>query len=364
MKNKTTVKYFLISLKRNIPFVIFNLIIFSLVYIVPLLFILLEKKGNSEPTYPNYNYRYNLSTNYGYLITVLAIYAVVGPVICFKYLSNKKQIDTFYSLPLSREKISIVNLLISIICIIVPFTLVYFTGSVMTLIFYPEVQYIYYVVLYFILIAMFVMYYMFNAFFYTRANKVVDGCLTVLFANFTLILIVCVVNQLFTIDFINNDDFYFSFLPFMGFAKYGNYFNNLIVAKYNYKDYMAGYNNIKLTYTQWYSRIDGPAYSYIIVLSILFVIVTVLFFVLHKKRKPENAGEISNSKFGLQVLTPTICTCLAIIFQVSGNLLLSVIVSSAIAILYLCATAVELNTIRFPLYKILMLIGISILSFL
>ena len=130
MKNNVVKKYFLLSIKKEIPFVIFNLVVFSLLYILPLAF---TGGVNYKPSINSYRRYYNLSTNYGYLIAALAVYAVIVPVKAFNFLTKKKYIDSYYSLPIERKDITKVQILVNIICVLVPFTLVFFTGSLITL---------------------------------------------------------------------------------------------------------------------------------------------------------------------------------------------------------------------------------------
>ena len=80
MKNKVNKKYFLLSLKREIPFMIFNLVVFSLSYLLPLGF---NGGFSTIEEVSSYRYRYNLSTYYGFLLFVFAVYAVIIPIKTF-----------------------------------------------------------------------------------------------------------------------------------------------------------------------------------------------------------------------------------------------------------------------------------------
>lgn len=374
MKNKVNKKYFLLSLKREIPFVIFNLVVFSLSYLLPLGF----NGGFKFDETSNLYYQQNLSTNYGFLVFMLAIYAVIIPVKTFNFLTKKKYIDSFYSLPIERKAISIINILVNIICILVPFTLVFFTGSIITLIFHPKVIYIYYVIVYLILIVSFILYFMFNSFFFTRANKIIDGAVTMIFANFVFLLVVAVLLLIFdeyryeTIKFLNIDGYELQSvsLPFMPFIKYGNYFNDMILSKYNYTNYYKYqilYNPIRhepiLSYDEWLSQTIGSFNPiYLIFLSIISITAIVLFFVLFNKRKPEQAEEVANSNFGLKTLSPVCFTLLTLLLCGEAGIIESWLLFGIVAIGYMGTTLLEIRTFKFPLYKILILVGMFTLT--
>ena len=102
MKNNK--KYFLLLLKKGIPFTIFNFVIFSLLYILPLAFT--TNFRIEENVIGNYGRYYNLSTNFGFLVAALAMYAFIIPIKSFSFLTNKKHIDTHYSVPIERKNIA------------------------------------------------------------------------------------------------------------------------------------------------------------------------------------------------------------------------------------------------------------------
>ncbi len=374
MKNKVNKKYFLLSLKREIPFVIFNLVVFSLSYLLPLGF----NGGFKFDELSSYLHQYNLSTNYGFLVTMLAVYAVIIPVKTFNFLTKKKYIDSYYSLPIERKALSMINILVNIICVLVPFTLVFFTGSLITLIFHPKVIYIYYVILYFILIVSFVLYFMFNSFFFTRANKIIDGAVTMVFANFIFILIVAVLLLIFdefrneNIKFLNiyGYELHSVSLPFMPFIKYGNYFNDMIISQYdyaNYYNYRILYNPIRyepiLSYDEWVNQTIGSFNPiYLIFLAIIGITAIVLLFVLFNKRKPEHAEEVANSNFGLKILSPICFTLLTLLLCGEAGIIESWLLFGIVAIGYMGTTLLEIRTFKFPLYKILILVGMFTLT--
>lgn len=374
MKNKVNKKYFLLSLKREIPFMIFNLVVFSLSYLLPLGF---NGGFSTIQEVSSYRYRYNLSTYYGFLLFVFAVYAVIVPIKTFIFLTKKKYIDSYYSLPIERKSVTLINIIVNIICVLAPFTVVFFTGSLMTLLFFNEILYGYYIVLYFILVISFILYFMYNSFFFTRANKLIDGVVTMIFANFVFLLLVATIifiadiSHSTDINLLNIDvsELHFVSLPFMPFIRYGNYFNNLIVARYDYYDYVRireqnpSVSLEILNYDEWFDEYIGDFNPiYLIFLAVIGVVAILLLFVLFNKRKPEQAEEISTSNFGLKVLNPLCFSLLTIMISVESSIIETWLLFGIIVIGYLGTTLLELRTFKFPLYKILMLVGMFTLT--
>lgn len=375
MKNNK--KYFLLLLKKGIPFTIFNFVVFSLLYILPLAFS--TNFRIEENVIGNYNRYYNLSTNFGFLVAALAIYAFIIPIKSFSFLTNKKHIDTHYSVPIERKNIAFTNVTVDILCVIIPFTLVYFIGSLITLLFYNEVLYIYYVIFYLILIVSFILYFLYNAFFFSRANKIIDGIVTAIFANFVfLLLMACIVEgfdiktyEIIELLNIKGGELNYLSLPFMPFIRYGNYFNEMITSKYDYHDYffsMKKYPDVFdgeiLNYSEWFAVNRTPFNPiYLIFLAIISIIAIILLIILFNKRKPEEAEEIGTSNFGLKVLSPLCFSLLTILFSIESDLFISWVTFIIVIISYLGTTLLELRTFKFPLYKILMLAGMFTLTF-
>ncbi len=375
MKNNK--KYFLLLLKKGIPFTIFNFVVFSLLYILPLAFT--TNFRFEENVMGNYNRYYNLSTNFGFLVAALAIYAFIIPIKTFGFLTNKKYIDTHYSVPIERKTVAFTKIISDILCVIIPFTLVYFIGSLITLLFYNEVLYIYYIIFYLILIVSFILYFMYNAFFFTRANKIIDGVVTVIFANFVFILLMASIVEGFDIKTykviellnIKGRELNYLSLPFMPFIKYGNYFNEMIISKYDYHDYLFSFSHYNdafgekiLSYSEWMIE-NRTAFNpiYLIFLAIISVIAIILFIILFNKRKPEEAEEIGTSYFGLKTLSPICFSLLTILFSIESDLFTSWVTFIIVIIPYLGTTLLELRTLKFPLYKILILAGMFTLTF-
>lgn len=215
---------------------------------------------------------------------------------------------------------------------------------------------------------------MFNTFFFTRNNRNVDGFVATLFANFALAGIVYVVllllkeSEITKLNAVQEFDFKYAlyFIPFISFVMYGNYYNDLILAKYNYHDYVvrATHSNKDIKqYSIWFQETYKFDLLYLIVLIIIAVTAIILFLILEKKRKPENAGEISNSKFGLTTLNPILFSILTIICSYGTSFSISFIFFNFISISYFIVLLAEYRSFKVPLYKILIIPGMFLLTF-
>ena len=155
----------------------------------------------------------------------------------------------------------------------------------------------------------------------------------------------------------------------MPFIRYGNYFNELIVARYDYYDYVRireqnpnFYSEI-LNYDNWFNEYhDEFNPIYLIFLAIIGVAAIILLFVLFNKTKPEQAEEIPTSNFGLKILNPLCFSLLTIMISVESSLIETWLLFGIIVIGYLGTTILELRTFKFTLYKMLMLLGMFTLT--
>lgn len=234
------------------------------------------------------------TTNIGLMITALCLIAYISPVKQAYYLMSKKSLDNCYSLPISRRNIMIIKVLTGIIETLVPFTLIYIIETILLELKFPYLHIGYTIPLYFILIVSFISLYIFNFFFISRANKIFDGIVFMIFANFSIfILLFVVIGKFYPIGRVRN--LMEISIPFWSFGRYGNYFNNLILTKYN---------PITGTILPKYNNVDEFNPNCLICLVILALLSAVGLWFLFKKDRPERSEEISDSYFGYRVMIP------------------------------------------------------------
>lgn len=334
MKNNQVMKYFKLSLKRNIMPSLIYLVIYSLIYLVTLL----TKRGGTNL----------FSTEVGLIVCALAVTAYIDPFVSATYFMNKKSIDNLYSLPIKRNMIMTVKLLSGIIRVLVPFTIVYYLGMFILLSKFPNINAYYYLPLYITLVISFVCVYVFNYFFLTRANKISDGVVFVLFANLAVfILITLIAEILLKLDFENikySDVMYYGkcFLPFYSFIECGNTYNEFIIS--NYKLGIAAYKI--------------PALDPLpLILTINYGIIgSLLLYLLSKFKKPEDAEELSNSYFGYSVMIPYYTTCGVLLFSIGISDFFTTIIVFSIG--YIILSIIQYRSFKIPPYRWLMLAGI------
>ncbi|MBK2402200.1 ABC transporter permease [Erysipelothrix sp. strain 2 (EsS2-6-Brazil)] len=76
-----------------------------------------------QQNFENYS---NASVYVPIIITIFL--SIVTPMILFNYLSSKKSVDVFHSLPIKRSDLFLTNYVASLLIIFIPFTIAYFSG--------------------------------------------------------------------------------------------------------------------------------------------------------------------------------------------------------------------------------------------
>lgn len=361
MKNNINLKFFVYSLKKNFYFILFNLIVFILTFIIPILMMYGEYSKQTDG-YINFNTKLNI------ISYALMVYTFIIPVKSYEYLSKKRTIDAYYSLPIERKNVGFINLLSDVISVLIPFTVVYFTGSFITFILYKNVIYFYYLILYILLVTFFIICIVINTFFFTRCHRCLDGVVNMLMSNYVFAVILSGINKVLDLFKITYDKYLASdIITSSVFLKTSRFFNNLISLKYMYLDYLVSQSKLKYevkTYEQFANLYNKFQYfPTLILVVILSCVCIVLFKKLSKKYKPENAEERSKSWFSLKLMTPVIFTGLAITL-VSRNFSTTLTFYIIIVLLYVALTVLEFQTFKIPLYRVLMLVGMFLIMLL
>lgn len=167
-------RYFLYELKRNIFTILCIALIAVAVYLVEVL--ATDMEGVSY-----------VNNNIGTVLSMGGGLAVFVPVWVYGYKMKKRSVDLFYALPLKRAEIFAVKTFIGLIAVFLPFTAAYVIGAVATTLKAAAfstygMSAVYYVPCYFASAAAMLCIYSVSAFFYTRANRAVDGIVFVVFA--------------------------------------------------------------------------------------------------------------------------------------------------------------------------------------
>lgn len=316
MKSNNFLNFFKLSLKRSIkPFVII-LAMQLIFYIGPILIL-------QRPS----------TTQVGLIIAALVILCYIVPVVQNSYLMNKKSVDTYYAMPISRRALMNTKLLTGLIVTIVSYTIVYYLGVMIMAIKFPEMLLINYIPLYFITVILGISIYVFNFFIASRANTMADAAFFIILYTFGLwLVILTIMTPLEELNLKWLESFeYESYILFAPFIEVGNYFNDLIISPLKSSLFMS----------------PSPSIPAAVVTVVLGCLGLVGLELLAPKKQAEQAEEISNDIFGYKVLTPMYFLCMIIVF-------LNPMFSSA-SIFYVgisIITYLVLNIIRYRKFKL------------
>ena len=219
--------------------------------------------------------KWPLSINY----FIGLINAFVLPLIIFSYVHNKKAVDTFFALDMSRNTLLFTGLIYCLVACLVPYLISLFITFINLLL---SATYASYINLFYILLTAFISYLLiivFNTFIYLVANTVTDG-IVILFAYYFIPLMIFIVG----INFESN------YLIGIGFVE--EYLSKLLPL----------ISPIALAVVEFLSlTIENYTYEFLTlayIASILYCLVfIILLFYYFKNRKAERAGNYSNTFF-------------------------------------------------------------------
>ncbi len=167
-------RFFKYELKKNF----WTLAILSLISVA----VYLVALSTSALFYRNDNLVvYNRDPQLGVVFAEAAILSAIVPMLLYSFKMNKRSVDEFYSLPIKREKMYLVKTLVGLLLVLLPYTLAYWLGFLNVCLRENYYHLGYYVPAYFLGLLFAVCFYGVNAFAFTRANRIVDGILFILF---------------------------------------------------------------------------------------------------------------------------------------------------------------------------------------
>lgn len=302
-------KYFVHLLKKNLlPLACFTLFCL-IVYVVPIS-VQNYSYWNSLSPYDEYYQYIRPNLYYGNISTVLGILSVFIPIYMFSYKMNKRSVDMYYSLPVSKTKILVANFVTGLILLYASYTIAYVWGFVVIATKVQRIHLVYYICLYFAsLIPAFILYSV-TAFVYTRANTIIDGIISAIGALFVLAL------AFYTFSDMCHPYPWFSrgwdagsFLPFAPLAQVDDIFGHAIV-------------NGKVDL--WFTRTNAKADICPLVCDIMWLLIavgaTVGLILSEKNSKAENCGQISSSIFCYKTQIPAYTAILVmLLLTISGE---------------------------------------------
>lgn len=286
------IKYFRYELKNNIlPILIFS--IFATLYCVMSLFTFTYESG-----------AYKLMQN---VIAVFSILCFIVPILCFKFKMNKRSVDEFYSLPISREKLYLVKSLVGLCMVFIPYTVSFFMCAIIMVARSGASDALMGIPLYFLSLPCAALLFGINAFAFTRANKVIDGIVFISFFSLAFMSLVVFFAQTFPLpsDALNGIYYWTPSGPL-----------NFVIMEFGLAASGDGWT------MPHFSALIG-----VIVMVLVGVACWFGLFFVQRFEKAENAEQISTSWFGYKVFIPFyLCTLISVMPMMSELIILYVMI--------------------------------------
>ena len=228
--------------------------------------------------------------NFGTVAFILGAICTVAPVLELSGFKNKRNADTLYALPVSRQKVALAHYLSGLLQIFAVYTCAYISLAVciFTSDYVSELTSVTpFILCYFVLLIIGAgVYSIFTAIF-NAANTVPDGCL--------FIAVWSVLPALFAIALIEFD----ANTDFIILRDFGAEFNEEMFMPH------AALNIVNYFYSKLIGTNAGKYYiGYSIFWTAVGALLAVVYFLTFQKKRAEEIGEHSNTVFGYKVLIP------------------------------------------------------------
>lgn len=232
--------------------------------------------------YSNWEY-HNVTVSFGWVSFILGALCILTPIIELAPYKNRRNIDTLFSLPISKFKMGIAHYLNGIIYIASVFTLCSIYTFLYLLARKNDLNVVHFIPYYFLALLFGIVLYSFTSFAFYQGNTVSDG--TIFIIAYSLVLM-CVMGVIDLIGFFKDriqGSYYSAFGPLTGLTR-------------GYSSLIEG-NGASFDFTT--QRYISFAVWLIIGIASAFG-----FLYFFAKKKSEDVGEISGSIFGYKVLLP------------------------------------------------------------
>lgn len=302
-------KYLKYQLKKNLlPFTV--LVLFCvIVYVIPLLTESYRGWNNSSPMPPpgikpddDYFYyeRVYLELYTGNILIALGVMCALVPIYMFAYKMNKRSVDMYYSLPISRTKIAAVHFIVGLLYVLAAYTLGYFLGFAVVAAKVKRLYLVNYLFLYLATLIPAFTIYALSAFFYTRANTIIDGIVFIVAGIFSPFIIATILSFLISIATSSANVMPTGeFVIWQPLDTINNFFRNAI--KYGLAD--TSYSWSFDPKSTWYKH-DVCELVGAILMTVGAVGGTCGMLLTEKNCRAENCGQVSDSIFGYKVAIP------------------------------------------------------------
>lgn len=309
---------------------------------------------------------YDINANVDVIAFIGGALAVCIPVWAFAYKMKKRSVDMYYALPLKRVEILAVKYLIGLLAIVLPFTVAYWLGALATFVKVSEANpdgmgAVYYIPYYFAALGALFCIYSVSAFAYTRANRIIDGILFIVFWMIALALVVLFINRIvgaalgydgfFGFVYSENPDGYFIF---------PTCFSPIAPLDYATRFFRAQLESNALISSDWFvfrnQRINmGVGFA---LTALCAVGANVWLFLGEKRQRAENVGQVSESAFGYKVMIPLFTVCLIGIADLIP--LIALVIVGAFALTAVYRHSVKIGVKQAVIYAASVFVGITV----
>ncbi len=231
------------------------------------------------------------STLLAYPMAIIMITAVFVPVWMLAYTKKRKNLDCFYSLPISRRSFAMMHYLVGLIMAFVPFVLAYIQVLLSYLItdheMFLKLPALTIAVHFALCVLMGLVLYSISAFVFNEANSVFDGC---------IFIITYLVFGYFLLDVFNNMLLKDNLLNYAEYAMPHLFFGEVLN---EFEESITFFGLVKCTVFS-----DKGVIGWMLFYAVLGVLSFFGFYYYSGVKKAENAESVSDTPFGYKTLIP------------------------------------------------------------
>lgn len=289
-------KYFIYSLKKNFLILACFTLFCVIMYVVPIATHNYTMWNDSIPTFDNFVRLPNLY--YSNISVALGIMSVLIPLFMFSYKMNKRSVDMFYSLPISKKKILAVNFLVGLILMYASYSIAFLWGFITVALKVKRLYLIYYLYLYLASLIPAFITYSFASFIFTRANTFVDGIVSLVGAIFIVVTFVLTLTELADPMKWTTYTDCFLFFPFVPLEEATTAFGSAVIS-----------GNVAMWFDssaswKYQSQSDLCTLISCIMWTLISIAMTIALIITENRSKAENCGQISQSAFCYKIQIP------------------------------------------------------------
>ena len=286
-------RYFKNNYKKLIMPTVFLTIIGLAIYVIPISLV-------------SSSFRLHVSDTNVFAFSLFLIgISIFVPIYEFGFLKNKRGGDLYYSLPLTRSKLNFQVYLKGLIEIIVTYLIVFFLGLLVVKIKNFDLNYIYYLPMFFMFLLGLVALYSINSFIFSKANNIIDGIIFVLaYLIISFVVIEALDVVIYKVIGMNS----FSRLDKIMFAPI------MMLSYFSFSFQYLLFRGVDYSAQSLFNATSGSLFMIWVVVGILAAI---LLIFITKYNKPENIQQKSDSWFGYKILIPIFLTCLIVVSRIN-----------------------------------------------